>query len=539
MNTIKSISKPLLWSMALLLAAFVAGCGGGVITAISNVVSAKAISNYSLAGVTGTINETAKTISVTMPSGTAVTALVATFSNTGTGINVGSVAQTSGTTANDFTGPVVYTVTAADTTSAAYTVTVNVASSSDKALSAYSLAGVTGTINETDKTISVNMPNGTNVTALAATFSTTGAGVNVSALAQTSGTTVNDFTSPVAYTVTAADSTSATYTVTVIVASSSAKAITAYSLAGVTGTINESAKTISVTMPSGTAVTALVATFSSTGAVVNAGAVAQTSGTTANDFTSPVAYTVTAADSSTAIYTVTVTVAAVSSGTGVNLGTAGNFAILAKTGITNVPNSAVTGNVGVSPIAATAVTGFTLIMDGTGAFSTSTQVVGKVYAADYVGGTTSVDLTTAVLDMQAAYTDAAGRPATSAATTNVGAGTLTGLTLTPGVYEWGSAVTIPTDITLNGNATDLWIFKVAGTLDLAPAKNVILSGGALPKNIVWQVSGAVTIGTNAHLEGVVLSATSITLQTGASANSRLLAQTAVTLDTNAVTQPAP
>ncbi|MEK7811854.1 MAG: hypothetical protein AAB278_08590, partial [Pseudomonadota bacterium] len=326
MNTIKSISKPLLWSMALLLAAFVAGCGGGVITAISNVVSAKAISNYSLAGVTGTINETAKTISVTMPSGTAVTALVATFSNTGTGINVGSVAQTSGTTANDFTGPVVYTVTAADTTSAAYTVTVNVASSSDKALSAYSLAGVTGTINETDKTISVNMPNGTNVTALAATFSTTGAGVNVSALAQTSGTTVNDFTSPVAYTVTAADSTSATYTVTVIVASSSAKAITAYSLAGVTGTINESAKTISVTMPSGTAVTALVATFSSTGAVVNAGAVAQTSGTTANDFTSPVAYTVTAADSSTAIYTVTVTVAAVSSGTGVNLGTAGNFA---------------------------------------------------------------------------------------------------------------------------------------------------------------------------------------------------------------------
>ncbi len=539
MNTIKSISKPLLWSMALLLAAFVAGCGGGVITAISNAVSAKAISNYSLAGVTGTINETAKTISVTMPSGTAVTALVATFSNTGTGINVGSVAQTSGTTANDFTGPVVYTVTAADTTSAAYTVTVNVASSSDKALSAYSLAGVTGTINETDKTISVNMPNGTNVTALAATFSTTGAGVNVGALAQTSGTTVNDFTSPVAYTVTAADSTSATYTVTVIVASSSAKAITAYSLAGVTGTINESAKTISVTMPSGTAVTALVATFSSTGAVVNAGAVAQTSGTTANDFTSPVAYTVTAADSSTAIYTVTVTVAAVSSGTGVNLGTAGNFAILAKTGITNVPNSAVTGNVGVSPIAATAVTGFTLIMDGTGAFSTSTQVVGKVYAADYVGGTTSVDLTTAVLDMQAAYTDAAGRPATSAATTNVGAGTLTGLTLTPGVYEWGSAVTIPTDITLNGNATDLWIFKVAGTLDLAPAKNVILSGGALPRNIVWQVSGAVTIGTNAHLEGVVLSATSITLQTGASANSRLLAQTAVTLDTNAVTQPAP
>jgi hypothetical protein len=97
----------------------------------------------------------------------------------------------------------------------------------------------------------------------------------------------------------------------------------------------------------------------------------------------------------------------------------------------------------------------------------------------------------------------------------------------------------PTDLTLNGNATDVWIFKVAGTLDLAAAKSVILSGGAKAKNIFWQVSGAVTIGTTAHLEGVVLSATAITLQTGASANSRLLAQTAVTLDSNAVTQPAP
>ena len=141
--------------------------------------------------------------------------------------------------------------------------------------------------------------------------------------------------------------------------------------------------------------------------------------------------------------------------------------------------------------------------------------------------------------MQAAYTDAAGRAPTSAATTNVGAGILTGLTLTPGVYEWGTAVTIPTDLVLNGAATDVWIFKVAGTLDLAAAKKVLLTGGALPKNIFWQVSGAVTIGTTAHMEGVILSKTAIALQTGASANSRLLAQTAVTLDSNAVTQPAP
>ena len=116
---------------------------------------------------------------------------------------------------------------------------------------------------------------------------------------------------------------------------------------------------------------------------------------------------------------------------------------------------------------------------------------------------------------------------------------LTSLTLTPGVYEWGSAVTIPTDLTLNGSATDVWIFKVAGTLDMAAAKNVILSGGALAKNIFWQVSGAVTIGANTHFEGIILGQTSITFGNLSSINGRLLAQTAVILDATTVTQPAP
>ena len=239
----------------------------------------------------------------------------------------------------------------------------------------------------------------------------------------------------------------------------------------------------------------------------------------------------------TKIWTFT-TAGAVTPGAGVNLGTAGNFVILAKAGVTNVPNSVITGDIGVSPIAATAVTGFALIADATNTFSTSTQVTGKVYAADYASPTSS-NLTTAVLGMQAAYTDAAGRAATSAATTNVGAGTLAGLTLAPGVYEWGSVVTIPTDLTLNGTSTDVWIFKVAGTLNLAAAKSVILTGGALPKNVFWQVSGAVTLGSTSHMEGVILGATSIAVQTGATVNGRLLAQTAVTLQMNTVTQPAP
>ena len=222
------------------------------------------------------------------------------------------------------------------------------------------------------------------------------------------------------------------------------------------------------------------------------------------------------------------------------LGTAINYAILTKTGVSTVPTSIVTGHVGVSPAARGYLTGWSETYDVTDTYAESVQATGfKLYAADLVGGTTSSDLTVAVLDMQTAYTDAAGRTATSAATVDVGAGTLTGLTLTRGVYEWGSNVTIPTDLTLDGSATDVWIFKIAGTLTMAANKNVILSGGALAKNIFWQVSEGVTIGTGTHFEGVILGMTAITFDTGSSINGRLLAQTAVVLRSTTVTQPAP
>jgi len=223
----------------------------------------------------------------------------------------------------------------------------------------------------------------------------------------------------------------------------------------------------------------------------------------------------------------------------VPLGSAGNYAILAKTGVSTVPGSAVTGNVGLSPNARIGLTGWSLIGEPTDTYFTSAQVAspGKLYAADNVGGTTSVDLTTAVGDMQTAYTDAAGRTATSAATTNVGSGTLTSLTLTPGVYEWGSAVTIPTDLTFNGSATDVWILKVAGTLTMAAAQNVILAGGAQAKNIFWQVSGAVSIGAGTHFEGIILGQTGTTFGNLASLNGRILAQTAVVLDADTIVVP--
>jgi len=412
-----------------------------------------------------------------------------------------------------------------------------VALSSAKAITAYSLNGVAGVINEMAKTISLTMPYGTNVTALVGTFTTTGAEVTVGAVSQTSNTTANDFTSPVAYTVTAADSTTAAYTVTVSVALSSAKAITAYSLNGVAGVINEMAKTISLTMPYGTNVTALVGTFTTTGAEVTVGAVAQTSNTTANDFTSPVAYTVTAADSTTAAYTVTVSVA-VTAATGpapVNLGTAGNFVILGKTGVSTTGTTAVVGDIGVSPVAASYITGFSLIADSTNVFSTSSVVTGKVYAADYASPTPAV-LTSAVSDMETAFTDAAGR--TTPDFTELGAGDISGQTLVPGLYKWGTGVLITNaGVTLSGGANDVWVFQIAGDLIVNNSAMVTLIGGAQAKNIFWQVSGQANLGTAADFKGNILSQTLISLNTGAIMNGRALAQTAVTLNATAITAP--
>ena len=538
-----------MWLLVALIVIFVAGCAG------KDAVPPKSIIAYSLNGVAGTINETAKTmavtmpygtkvtvnetaktIAVTMPYGTNVTALVATFTTTGAGVKVGTVLQTSKTTSNNFSSPVTYTVIAADSTTTTYIVTVTKALNPAKVITAYSLNGVAGTINETAKTIAVTMPYVTNnVTALVATFTTTGAGVQVGSAVQASGTTPNDFTGRVVYTVTAADGTPATYTVTVIVAPITANAITAYSFNGVAGTIDGSAKTISVTMPKGTNVTALNATFTTTGTGVKVGTLAQTSGTTVNDFTSPVAYTVTAADGTPAIYTVTVAVTAVKGPAPVNLGTAGNFVILAKTGVSTTGTTAVVGDIGVSPVAASYITGFSLIADSTNTFSTSSVVTGKLYAADYAPPTPA-GMTTAVSDMETAFTDAAGR--TLPDFTELGAGDISGLTLVPGLYKWGTGVLITNaGATLSGGANDVWIFQIAQDLTVNNSAIITLSGGAQAKNIFWQVSGQATLGTAADFKGIILSQTLISLNTGAKMNGRALAQTAVTLDATAITAP--
>jgi hypothetical protein len=245
------------------------------------------------------------------------------------------------------------------------------------------------------------------------------------------------------------------------------------------------------------------------------------------------------------------------------LGTAGNYVILAKTGISNTSiDTAVYGDIGISPAAETYITGFTLsdVEKPTSyiAYATSPRLhsigapvapavgSGVAYAADMTGGTagsgtvggTAAAMTQAISDMETAYTTANGTPDF----TNLLSGILpAGTSLAPGYYTWTTDVSITGNITLSGGPNDVWIFKIDGKLDVSSAVIVGLSGGAQAKNIFWKVATApgATLGTNSQFKGIILSATQIIMQTGAKLVGRALAQTAVTLDSSTVTQPSP
>lgn len=223
----------------------------------------------------------------------------------------------------------------------------------------------------------------------------------------------------------------------------------------------------------------------------------------------------------------------------VNLRTAGDFVILTKTGITNVNPSLITGDIGASPITATAMNDVSC-----------DEMTGIIYGADdaYVasaGGRgcfsgTAPDNTrvaNAVLDMGTAYTDAAGR--TTPDFTELHAGDISGQTLVPGLYKWGTDVLINTNVTLSGNANDVWIFQIARDVIQASDTEVFLTGGAVAENVFWQVGGGtgVALDTGATFTGIVLAEKGITVNTGATVNGRLLSQTAVTLQMNTVTAP--
>jgi hypothetical protein len=321
--------------------------------------------------------------------------------------------------------------------------------------------------------------------------------------------------------------------------SSTANSITSFSINGVAGTIDQSTGTITVPMSNDTDRTALVPTFVTNGASVRVGGTTQESGTTPNNFTNPVTYTVTATDGSTRTYTVTV--AQPAGPTTLLLSNVGSFAIFAENGVTSSGVSSISGDVGVSG-AASSITGFgipTTNVDELGGAS-SVQVTGSVYAGN-MNSTAAGNVTAALIALESAYTDAQARtPATSTDLLNGNIGGATGgQTLVPGLYEWNTAVTIPASglITLNGGPNDVWIFQVSGNVVAGASSNIVLTGGALARNVYWQVDGTVNLAGNAHFVGTILSTSSITLQGESVLNGRALSRDTVSIENATVIRP--
>jgi hypothetical protein len=214
----------------------------------------------------------------------------------------------------------------------------------------------------------------------------------------------------------------------------------------------------------------------------------------------------------------------------VDLKTACNYTILAKSGISTVPTSNIIGDIGVSPVAATGISGFSLILDASTQFSTSSQITGKAFAPDYAVPTPG-GLTDAVLQMQAAYADAASRMPDSGDPRGVNymAGLIGGTTLTPGVYEFTMNINMNNDIYFDGGFDDVWIIKTTGDLTLATNMTVILLHDAQARNIFWQVAGNAAIGADAFMRGILLVLTDVVFVTGSSLDGRIFSQTAVNL----------
>jgi hypothetical protein len=196
------------------------------------------------------------------------------------------------------------------------------------------------------------------------------------------------------------------------------------------------------------------------------------------------------------------------------LGSAGSYAVLGASTVTNTGPTIVNGNLGVWP--GTAVTGF-----GPGVINGS-EDAGTVAAQH------------AQASLRIAYNDAAAR--TSTAIHNVNAADLSGLTLTPGLYKSASTLALTGTVTLHGSG--VYIFQIGSALTVNSGGTVVLSGGATSNNVFWQVGSSATLGTTANFKGTIMALASVSLASGAKLDGRALALTAaVTLDTNDVNIP--
>jgi uncharacterized protein (AIM24 family) len=202
---------------------------------------------------------------------------------------------------------------------------------------------------------------------------------------------------------------------------------------------------------------------------------------------------------------------------GIDLRTAGEYAILAGSGVTNTGLTIINGDLGTSPTGT--INGFPPGI-----------VNGVINAANALAAQAKLDLTTAFNDGQSRSTSAISLP-----------GDLSGLTLTPGLYVNSTSVLLSSGsvwLDAQGDANATFIFKMGSTFTSLSGTSVVLSGGAQAKNIYWIVGTSATLGTNSIFYGNILADQSITLETGAVLNGRALTRiAAVTLDANIVTKP--
>jgi hypothetical protein len=477
MNKFDNITHPLRWFLALLLVFFVAGCGGS-----------------SSGGGGGSADATPPTVNSTLPTNSATgfalnSAITATFSEAMKSSTITTATFSLKQGATSIPGAVSYVGNIAS-----FKPTSNLAAST-----IYTASITTGV-----------QDLASNALAVTKTWSfTTGATADTTAPTVSSSNPANASTGIVVNT-------------NIVVTLS--EAMDPATFTTTTYTLNQGATTV----PGAVSYLGTSATFNPTSNLAASTVYTATITTGVKDLAGN-------ALASNYVWSFTTGTAAAAGPKAVVLGTAGNFVILAKTGISTTGTTAVTGDIGVSPIDSTAITGFSLTMDASNTFSTSSLVTGNIYAADNADPTPA-NMTTAVSNMEAAYTDAAGRSLPDH--TELGAGNISSMTLTPGLYKWGTGVSIDnTGVTLSGGANDVWIFQIAQGLTVANTAIVTLSGGAQAKNIFWQVAGQTTLGTTSDFKGIILCQTAIVLNTGATLHGRALAQTAVTLDSNPVTQP--
>jgi len=214
----------------------------------------------------------------------------------------------------------------------------------------------------------------------------------------------------------------------------------------------------------------------------------------------------------------------------VNLGTAAPFAILSASALTDIPTSAITGDVGVSAGSRSSITGLTI-----------PEVTGKIYAADDADPVPAM-LIAAKTDAENAYLDAVNAVR---GTPTLISGNLNGLTLAPGLYESGSSLEISPGgflyLDAQGNANAVFVIRSATSITTESTSMVVLSGSAQAKNIYWVAGTAITLGTYSTMEGTIIASSSISLLTGARLDGRALIQGAaagqVSLDQNIIVRP--